>query len=244
MNESREERLTVEDLHVHYKNICAVRDVTFTATPGQSVAIVGRNGAGKSTLLKSLAGLIPDVAGTIHWNDQRLSDKLRSQLIAYLPQREEIDWSFPVTVQGLVDMGLYPLIGAFGHFTKEHRQSSANSIHRMGLEGLEKRRIGELSGGQQQRTFLARAIAGGARILLLDEPFAGLDAHAAATLSSLIRDLVDGGSLILASHHDLSSIPEIFGFTLLLRTRQLAYGPTREVLTPEGIQTAFGLKAE
>ncbi|MGE9291830.1 MAG: metal ABC transporter ATP-binding protein, partial [Puniceicoccales bacterium] len=241
MKEGANDYLEVEDLHVHFKEICAIRDVSFRIAAGQSVAIVGRNGAGKSTLLRSLAGLMPNAAGKIVWNGSSITKLNRRKLVAYLPQREEIDWSFPITVQGLVDMGLYPLVGNWARFRNEHREAAAAAIARMGLQGLEKRRIGELSGGQQQRAFLARAIAGGARILLFDEPFAGLDANAMDTLSGLIQNLVDGGALVLASHHDLSSIPKIFDHTLLLKTVQLAFGPTAEVLTPEGIQRAFGL---
>lgn len=231
--------LTVDDLHVHFKEICAVRDVTFEISTGETVAIVGRNGAGKSTFLKSLAGLIPDAAGVVLWNGSPLTKLMRRKLVAYLPQREEIDWSFPVTVRGLVDMGLYPLVGPWGRFTQAHRKATEEAMAKMGLEGLEDRRIGELSGGQQQRAFLARAIVGGARIVLLDEPFAGLDTKACRRLSQLIRSLAESGSLVLASHHDLKSIPETFQHTLLLRTRQLAFGSSEEVLTPENIKTAF-----
>ncbi len=239
MNTGETKKLHVEDLHVHFNQICALRDVTFSLPEGQAMAIVGRNGAGKSTLLKSLAGLIPNASGTVTWDGQPLGKRLKRKLLAYLPQREEIDWSFPITVRGLVDMGLYPQIGAFRRFSRSHREATESAIAKMGLKGLEQRRIAELSGGQQQRAFLARAIAGGARILLLDEPFAGLDTEASRNLSQLIRSLTGEGAMVLASHHDLRSIPETFGLTLLLRTRQLAFGPSPEVLTSERIQAAY-----
>lgn len=231
--------LQVENLHVHFRKICALRDVTFTVKPGQSVAIVGRNGAGKSTFLKSLAGLIPNPSGNIFWQGRPLETTSRRKWLAYLPQREEIDWSFPITVSGLVEMGLYPQVGAWGRFTKEHRVAVASAIDRMGLSGLENRRIGELSGGQQQRAFLARATVGGAKILLLDEPYAGLDREAALRLSELIPSLTEHGSIVFASHHELKSIPETFSHTLLLRTRQLAFGPSAEILSSENIEMAF-----
>lgn len=231
--------LAVADLHVHYKKICALRDVTFSAAEGESVAVVGKNGAGKSTLLKSLAGLIPDASGTVTWGGRTLSKTDRRQRVAYLPQREEIDWNFPITVRGLVDMGLYPKVGPWGRFAKEHREASTQAIHTLGLDGLEARRIGELSGGQQQRAFLARALAGGARIFLLDEPFAGLDTEASRNLAGIIQTLAQGGALILASQHDLKTIPTTFGHTLLLRTGQLAFGPSKEVLSAERIREAF-----
>jgi len=231
--------LEVDDLHVHYRNICALRDVRFTIGTGQSVAVVGRNGAGKSTLLKALAGVIPDASGSVRWQGRVIDTRKRRTLFAYLPQREEIDWNFPITVRGLVDMGMYSLTGAWGTFTQSHRNKVSTAIARMGLEGLEGRRIGELSGGQQQRVFLARAIAGGAQILLLDEPFAGLDTEATESLSKIIRGLIEEGALVLASHHDLKSIADSFAYTLLLRTKQLAYGPSREILTDTAIREAF-----
>jgi len=239
VRDSTPKSLQVSDLHVHYRKICALREVNFTAEEGESIAVIGKNGAGKSTLLKSLAGLISDAAGEVLWNNTPLTQGVRRQSVAYLPQREEIDLNFPITVSGLVDMGLYPCVGALGRFTRKHREAAAQAISTLGLEGLEKRRIGELSGGQQQRTFLARALAGGARILLLDEPFAGLDATAQQNLSQIIQKLTDIGCLILAAHHYLKSIPSTFDKTLLLRTRQLAYGPSPEILTPEQIRSAF-----
>tara|TARA_R100000027_G_scaffold254_1_gene297 strand:- start:33963 stop:34685 length:723 start_codon:yes stop_codon:yes gene_type:complete len=239
MNAGDISTLKVEDLHVHFRDICALRDITFEAQSGQAVAIVGRNGAGKSTFLKSLAGLIPNAAGLIHWDGKPFDKVTRRKAVAYLPQREEIDWSFPITVRGLVEMGLFPQVGTWGRFSAIHRTAVSDAIIKMGLEGLEKRRIGELSGGQQQRAFLARAIAGGARILLLDEPFAGLDREASQRLSDLLRDLAGSGALVFASHHDLKSIPETFPHTLLLRTKQLCFGPSAEVLTPENISAAF-----
>lgn len=232
-------RLVAKDLHVHYGKICALRDVSFGLETGSSTAVVGRNGAGKTTLLKAIAGLLPGTGGTISWCGRPLTSSERRGLIGYLPQRGEIDWQFPITVRGLVEMGVYPLIGTWGRFRAGHRKLAKEAMDRMGLESVASRRIGELSGGQQQRAFLARAIAGGARVLLLDEPFAGLDREATDKLGRILGDLTTGGTLVLASHHDLSSVSTHFDFTLLLRTRALAFGPSAKVLTDEAIRDTF-----
>jgi len=232
--------LAVEDLHVHYGEICALRGVTFCAQRGASIAVVGRNGAGKSTLLKSLAGLISGMSGKVTWQGEPIRTQQKRSWIAYLPQREEIDWNFPITVGGLVDMGLYPRIGPWRRFTPDHRKDSAEAIRQMGLEGLETRRIAELSGGQQQRAFMARALAGKAEVFLLDEPFAGLDPEGSRNLAERIRELARQGAIIISSHHDLDSIPETFEHTLLVKTRQIAFGPSREILSAERIREAFG----
>ncbi|MFP4353183.1 MAG: metal ABC transporter ATP-binding protein [Puniceicoccaceae bacterium] len=231
--------LVVRDLHVDYGRIRALEDVSLDLPAGSATAVVGRNGAGKTTLLKAIAGLLPEADGTISWGGRPLASSERRALVGYLPQRGEIDWDFPITVRGLVEMGLYPLIGNWGRLRAAHRERAAQALARMGLASLASRRIGELSGGQQQRAFLARAIAGGARILLLDEPFAGLDREAGEKLGRIFRDLTAAGALILASHHDLNSVGTLFDRTLLLRSRPLAFGPTAEVLTDEAIRETF-----
>ena len=137
-------------------------------------------------------------------------------------------------------MGLYPRIGPWRRFTPDHRKDSAEAIRQMGLEGLETRRIAELSGGQQQRAFMARALAGKAEVFLLDEPFAGLDPEGSRNLAERIRELARQGAIIISSHHDLDSIPETFEHTLLVKTRQIAFGPSREILSAERIREAFG----
>ncbi|MEM0965790.1 MAG: metal ABC transporter ATP-binding protein [Verrucomicrobiota bacterium] len=231
MSDRKKGCLRVENLTVHYQKNCALKNVSFSAESGESVAIIGRNGAGKSTLLKAIAGLIQGVSGEIHWNESKLTKEAIRSLLSYLPQREEIDWNFPITVQGLVEMGLYSKAGSWGKFSKRHRNAADEAIDKMGLKDLTKRRIGELSGGQQQRAFLARAVAGGATLFLLDEPFSGLDPSASETLSQILVSLVQEGSLLLASHHDLPSIPQTFQKTLLLRTEQIGFGVSSEILS-------------
>jgi len=231
--------LEVRDLHVHYGKICALRDVSFRAHAGTAVALVGRNGSGKSTLLKALAGIVERPAGRILWKGEILGAKNRRSDFAYLPQREEIDWNFPLTVRGMVEMGLYQKVGLWKRFRKEEVRAVEQSLSAMNLKDLSERRIGELSGGQQQRAFLARALAGGARVLLLDEPFTGLDTEATRTLQSLLKDLAQSGCLVLASHHDLRSIEGVFQRVLLLHTSLLAFGTPNDVLTGQNMKRAF-----
>ncbi len=232
--------LSVSDLHVHYGKVCAVRDVCFCAEAGTTVAIVGRNGAGKSTLLKALAGVVEGLSGTVSWDGKRLDSGTRKQTLSYLPQREEVDWDFPITVRGLAEMGLYPRLGLWKRFGKVEAAAVEQALERIGIADLANRRIGELSGGQQQRAFLARALVSSPRILLLDEPFAGLDVEATGKLSEMIRSLADEGRLILASHHDLKTVEENFEKALLLRTRQIFFGPVDQAISAETLREVFG----
>lgn len=232
--------LTVENLHVHYGEICAVRDVSFRAESGTAIAIIGRNGAGKSTLLKAVAGVVEGLSGKILWRERPLDGRHRKQALAYLPQREEVDWDFPITVRGLAELGLYPRLGLWRKFRQAENQVVEAALEKMGISDLAGRRIGELSGGQQQRAFLARALVSQPEILLLDEPFAGLDQEASRNLSATIRSLADEGRLIIASHHDLKTVEENFEYGLLLRTRQITFGPIREAINPETLREVFG----
>ena len=205
---------------------------------GNRVALIGPNGAGKSTLLKAIAGLVPRSSGEIHWRDAPV--KKWSREFAYLPQREEIDWSFPITVRGLVEMGRYPQTGWWRRFSKEDEAAVDRALEGLDLLELQNRQIRELSGGQQQRAFLARSIAQEAHVLLLDEPFTGLDRNAAILLGDLLAKLAEEGRLIIASHHELGSARELFDQVLVLKTRAVAFGDVGEVLTPELISETFG----
>ncbi len=191
--------LETSGLHVHYGKVCALEDVSIKATCGQAIALQGPNGAGKSTLLKSLAGLIPNATGTITWRGE--SPKAHRHEIAYLPQRESVDWRFPITVRGLAEMGRYPHLGWWKRFKKKDSEVVDQALEALSLTDLQDRAIGELSGGQQQRAFLARALAQEAHVLLLDEPFTGLDIASQESLSKLIRQLARDGRLLLVSHH-------------------------------------------
>ena len=229
--------LKVRDLHVHYGEVCALEDVSFDVSCGTCLALIGANGSGKSSLLKAIIGLVPPSEGEVLWRGRPTSRS--SYEIAYLPQRELVDWDFPVTVRELVEMGRYGQLGPFRGFRVEDREAVDRALHTMRIDHLGSRHISALSGGQQQRTFIARALAQEPHVLLLDEPFNGLDRSAWKLMVELLKDLAQGGSLIVVSHHDINTAPEIFDVALLLKRRPIAYGPIREVLTDKNLARAF-----
>lgn len=229
--------LAIEDLSVFYRNVRALEGVNLATSCGNRVALIGPNGAGKSTLLKAIAGLVPRASGTIRWRGTAV--RKWSREFAYLPQREEVDWSFPITVKGLVEMGRYPQTGWWRRFSKADHEAVDRAIESLALGDLRHRQIRELSGGQQQRAFLARALAQEAHVLLLDEPFTGLDRNASELLGDLLQHLALEGRLVIASHHDLVSAPRLFDEVLLLATRPVAFGIAEEVLRENIIRTAF-----
>ena len=229
--------LVISGLTVFYRRVLALENVSLATSCGNRVALIGPNGAGKSTLLKAIAGLVPRVAGTIQWRGTTV--RKWSREFAYLPQREEIDWSFPITVRGLVEMGRYPQTSWWRKFSAKDTEAVDNALHALALENLQHRQIRELSGGQQQRAFLARAIAQEAHVLLLDEPFTGLDRNSSQLLGTLLHKLSTEGRLVIASHHDLNTLPKLFDETLVLATRPLAFGPVVETLTPELVSRTF-----
>ncbi len=233
--------LVIEGLSAAYRDILALDGVSMATSCGNRVALIGPNGAGKSTLLKAIAGLVPRTSGEILWRGT--SVKKWSREFAYLPQREEIDWSFPITVRGLVEMGRYPQTGWWRKFSEEDKRAVDAALDSLNLNDLQDRQIRELSGGQQQRAFLARALAQEAHVLLLDEPFTGLDRNAASLLGDLLAKLAGEGRLIIASHHDLVSARTLFDEVLVLNTSQLAFGPIADVLTPKLISETFAVPA-
>lgn len=215
----------------------ALHDISFEAACGSTLALIGPNGAGKSTLLNALAGLLPIWSGDILWNNTPLAAHMNE--IAYLPQRNEVDWQFPITVRQLVEMGRYPSVGMWGAMRPHDKEIVDKAICTLGLQDLQNRQIGALSGGQQQRCFLARALAQEAHILLLDEPFTGLDVPGSEALAELLRTLAGEGRLVIASHHDLATAPQIFDQALLLRRELIAAGPVADVLTPQNLNKTF-----
>jgi len=229
--------LVVENLSVSYRKITALEKISFATSCGTRVALVGRNGAGKSTLLKAIAGLVPRQSGTILWRGAPV--KRWSREFAYLPQREEVDWSFPITVRGLVEMGRYPQTGWWRKYRPADEAAVDQALQALDLTNLQNRQIRELSGGQQQRAFLARAVAQEAHVLLLDEPFTGLDRNASMRLGALLGDLAKEGRLIIASHHDLTTAPSLFNEALLLDGRALGFGPVAQILNQDLLDRAF-----
>jgi ABC-type Mn2+/Zn2+ transport system ATPase subunit len=233
----RHHELVIENVSVSYRRVLALDNVSLATSCGNRVALIGPNGAGKSTLLKAIAGLVPKDSGAIRWRGTAV--KKWSREFAYLPQREEVDWSFPITVRGLVEMGRYPQTGWWRKFSKDDSLAVDKALESLALSDLQNRQIRELSGGQQQRTFLARALAQEAHVLLLDEPFTGLDRNASQLLGDLLAKLAHEGRLIIASHHDLNTVPRLFDEALILSTKALAFGPATEILTPELIERTF-----
>ena len=229
--------LVVEGVCVSYHKTLALEDISFATSCGHSVALVGPNGAGKSTLLKVIAGLLRRSSGSILWRHEPV--KHWSREFAYLPQSEEVNWDFPITVRGMVEMGRYPHLGPWKRYGKHDDEVVENAIEIMQLGDLQHRQIRELSGGQQQRAFLARSLAQDAHVLLLDEPFNGLDRDHSAQLAQLLRDITREGRLVIASHHDLNTAAAIFDDSLLIHRRVIAYGPTHETLSEENLNAAF-----
>ncbi len=215
----------------------ALQDISFTTECGSTLALIGPNGAGKSTLLNALAGLLPVWNGDILWNHAPLAEQRNE--IAYLPQRNEVNWQFPITVRQLVEMGRYPALGIWRAMRPHDNEIVDKALCALDLQDLQNRQIGALSGGQQQRCFLARALAQEAHILLLDEPFTGLDVPGTEALSALLRALAAEGRLIIASHHDLATASRIFDRALLLRRKLIAAGTVSDVLTQENLKQAF-----
>jgi len=235
---SQHHRLEVHDLSVSYREVLALDDIDFQTECGRSIALIGPNGAGKSTLLKSLAGLIKPDQGVIRWRGKPLTKS--SHEIAYLPQRGDVDWQFPITVRGLVEMGRYPNLGWWKNYRKHDAEIVERALESMQLQDLQHRQISALSGGQQQRTFIARALAQEAHVLLLDEPFTGLDRPAQEGLEQLFRELTHEGRLLIASHHDLATVDRIFDDVLMIKKKQIAFGAVKDVFTQAAIALSYG----
>jgi len=233
-------KLHLEDVTVSYNRIPAVHHLKATLSCGSCVALLGPNGAGKTTLLKAIAGLLPLETGRIEFRGHQL-ESTSGREIAYVPQREAVDWDFPITVRGLVEMGRYPALGKWRRFGAEDEAAVEEALHICDLEDLADRQISALSGGQQQRAFLARAWAQKADIYLLDEPFTGLDRNAVEAFAQAMRRLREAGKLIMASHHDLKSVEALFDHILLLNGELVACGPTAEAFTKDNLDRAYAV---
>ena len=229
--------LEIKDLTVAYHRVPAVHHVTLDLRCGHCIALLGPNGAGKTTFFKALVGLVPKETGEIVFGGH---GKVGADTdIAYLPQRSVIDWDFPITVRGMVEMGRYMRIGKWGSFGKADAAAVDLALRTMELADLATRQISALSGGQQQRAFLARSLAQEAHVFLLDEPFTGLDKTAQDLLAQAIRKLVAAGNLVIASHHDLKSVPEIFDQVIFLNGELIAFGDTEEAFNEENIARTY-----
>jgi len=231
-------RLELQGVSAGYNSRLALSDVTFQVPHGGQVAVVGPNGAGKSTLFKALVGLLPLRSGRILIHGQPLGQ--HKDCVAYVPQREEVDWRFPVTVTDVVMMGRYNRQGWFGRPSAADRATVRRCMAQLGIIHLAGHSIGELSGGQQQRVFLARALAQEPHILLLDEPFTGVDATTQEATLELLDALRAQGVTTMVSTHDLSLAARRFDLVLLLNREMIAFGPAGEALSAQAIQRAYG----
>ncbi|MEM1341779.1 MAG: manganese/iron ABC transporter ATP-binding protein, partial [Pseudomonadota bacterium] len=207
---------------------------------GSVSALVGVNGAGKSTLFKAIMGFLPVATGEIRLMGRDVRQALRENLVAYVPQAEEVDWQFPVLVEDVVMMGRYGHMGLMRRPKPADHRAVEAALARVGMVEFRKRQIGELSGGQRKRVFLARALAQDGRVILLDEPFTGVDVTTEDQIVALLQELRDEGRVMLVSTHNLGSVPEFCDRTILVKGTVLAHGPTETTFTRENLQMAFG----
>ncbi|MDH3583586.1 MAG: metal ABC transporter ATP-binding protein [Phycisphaerae bacterium] len=229
--------VSIRHLTVSYDGRPVLRSVNVEVPPGDMIGIIGPNGAGKSTLMKAILGLIETDSGIIRFFGEPIDDC--RQRVAYVPQTGAVDWDFPVTVRDVVLMGRYGRLGWFGRPARADREAAATALDTVGMGAFARRHIRQLSGGQQQRVFLARALCQEADILLLDEPFAGIDAATEEAIFRLVDRLAEEGRTLLVVNHDLS-ILQRFDRLLLLNQRVVAYGPTAEVGTDENLRRTYG----
>ena len=233
--------LAVSHLTVAYPNgTIALRDVSFSLPAGCTCALVGVNGSGKSTLFKTIMGFLRPTQGGVLLEGQPVARALRANRVAYVPQAEEVDWNFPVLVRDVVMMGRYGHMGLLRLPSRLDRQKVDAALERVGMADFRDRQIGALSGGQKKRVFLARALAQESRIILLDEPFTGVDVKTEHAIMALMGELRAAGHLLLVSTHNLGSVPEFCDRVALINRTLLAAGPTTTVFTQANLERAFG----
>jgi manganese/iron transport system ATP-binding protein len=233
--------ISARDVTVTYRNgHTALRNATFEIPTGTITALVGVNGAGKSTLFKTIMGFVPAAKGEITVMGMPVKEALKRNIVAYVPQSEEVDWSFPVLVEDVVMMGRYGHMGFFRHPRKADHDAVTDALARVNMTDFRHRQIGELSGGQRKRVFLARALAQEGQVILLDEPFTGVDVQTEDQIIELLRDMRDEGRVMLVSTHNLGSVPEFCDRTVLVKETVLAYGLTEETFTHDNLELAFG----
>ena len=233
--------ISVRGVSVVYTNgNRALDDASFELGPGTICGLVGVNGSGKSTLFKTIMGYVQPRKGEVRIAGLAVHEALKRGIVAYVPQSEEVDWNFPVLVEDVVMMGRYGNMGFLRIPSAKDREKVDEALARVGMEAFRKRQIGELSGGQKKRVFLARALAQEGRIILLDEPFTGVDVKTEAVIIDLMRQLRDAGHLMLLSTHNLGSVPEFCDHVVLVNRTVLAAGPTETTFTQANLERAFG----
>ena len=233
--------LIVDNVTVTYRNgHTALKNASFSIPRGTITALVGVNGAGKSTIFKAIMGFVPLAAGSVSIFDLPAKDALKKNLVAYVPQAEEVDWSFPVLVEDVVMMGRYGHMNFLRIPSKNDHEMVTQALARVNMLDYRKRQIGELSGGQKKRVFLARALAQEGQIILLDEPFTGVDVNTEEQIVELLKALRDEGRVMLVSTHNLGSVPEFCDRAVFVKGTVIASGTTQDTFTEENLQKAFG----
>lgn len=233
--------LEVTDLTVHYGDVVALDGATFALAPGRVTGLVGMNGSGKSTLFKAVVGLVRPTSGRVLVQGTGTQAARRRGATAYVPQSEDVDWTFPLSVHDVVMTGRYGHLGLTRRPRRADHDAVRHALARADLTDLADRQIGALSGGQRKRAFVARGLAQGADLMLLDEPFAGVDKRSEATITALLRELAADGRTILVSTHDLASLAELCDDAMLIQRRILLHATPAEVLRPENLVRAFGV---
>jgi len=229
------------DVTVTYRNgHTALWDASFDVPRGTVTAIVGVNGAGKSTLFKAIMGFVPTAKGEISLLGRSVKQALKDNLVSYVPQSEEVDWAFPVLVEDVVMMGRYGHMGFLRRASATDHEAVDRALARVNMTQFRTRQIGELSGGQRKRVFLARALAQDGQVILLDEPFTGVDVKTEEQIVALLKELRDEGRVMLVSTHNLGSVPEFCDRTILVKGTILGHGPTETTFTRENLEMAFG----
>lgn len=231
--------ISLEDVNVRYGNNLALENASIKIPHHSFTGVIGMNGAGKSTLFKAIMGLVTPDTGTITICGDDPKTAQKHGHVAYVPQSELVDWDFPVSVYEVVMMGRIGTQNIFKSASKEDHQAVQNGLERVNMTAFQDRQIGELSGGQKKRVFVARALAQGANILLLDEPFAGLDATTEKSLIALLITLKEAGKTIILATHDLLSLPDTCDHVALVKGTIIGFGPTKEVFTRELVEKTF-----
>ncbi|MCO5731797.1 manganese/iron ABC transporter ATP-binding protein [Rhizobium sp. SSA_523] len=233
--------LDVADVTVSYRNgHTALRHASFQVPKGTITGLVGVNGAGKSTLFKAIMGFVPLSGGSVEILGMPAREALRKNLVAYVPQAEDVDWNFPVLVEDVVMMGRYGHMNLLRIPSRRDHEMVTQALMRVNMQEFRKRQIGELSGGQRKRVFLARALAQEGQVILLDEPFTGVDVKTEEQIVALLRSLRDEGRVMLVSTHNLGSVPEFCDRTVFVKGTVIAYGPTEETFNEANLEKAFG----
>ena len=233
-----ENRISVKGLSVSYERKRVLTNIFLEVEKGNIYGVVGPNGAGKSTLFKAILGLIETNTGSVLINGEDIKSQRKE--VVYVPQKNDVDWTFPATVFDIVLMGRYPHLTIFQRLGKKDKAMAMEALEEVGMTAFRDRQIGELSGGQQQRVFLARALCQEADIFFLDEPFVGVDMTTEDKIIQILKRLAAEGKTLLVVHHDLSTVENYFDKVILLNQRLIAYGDTDTTFTKENIAKAYG----